>query len=114
MLQLFKLPDGSVKALVEGDERVRPERVVAQRGSTSSSRSRRPWRVRNAGTARSRSLARRVADEFVRYVQLHPQLADEAQCSSCSRPATPAKLADIVAAHLQTEAAEKQEPCSRS
>ena len=29
VLQLFKLPDGSVKALVEGDERVHAERVVS-------------------------------------------------------------------------------------
>ena len=33
----------------------------------------------DVGTARARSLARRVTEEFVRYVLLHPQLADEAQ-----------------------------------
>ena len=105
VLQLFKLPDGSIKALVEGDERVRAERVVASEphfvveyASVVSV---------DAGTARSRSLARRVADEFVRYVLLHPQLADEAQFV-VQQAGDPDELADIVAAHLQTEAGEKQ------
>jgi ATP-dependent Lon protease len=105
VLQLFKLPDGSVKALVEGDERVRAGRVVAsdphflvEYAAVEST---------DAGTARSRSLARRVTDEFVRYVQLHPQLADEAQFV-VQQADDPDELADIVAAHLQTETAEKQ------
>ena len=43
----------------------------------------------------------------MRYVQLHPQLADEAQFV-VQQADDPDELADIVAAHLQTEAAEKQ------
>ena len=105
VLQLFKLPDGSVKALVEGDERVRAERVVASEPHFVVEYAR--VESVDAGTARSRSLARRVADEFVRYVQLHPQLADEAQFV-VQQAGDPDELADIVAAHLQTEAGEKQ------
>ncbi len=105
VLQLFKLPDGSVKALVEGDERVRAERVVASEPHFLVEYA--PVRSTDAGSARSRSLARRVADEFVRYVHLHPQLADEAQFV-VQQAEGPDELADIVAAHLQTEAGEKQ------
>lgn len=105
VLQLFRLPDGSVKALVEGDERVRAERVVSSEPHFVVEYA--PVESLGAGTARSRSLARRVADEFVRYVQLHPQLADEAQFV-VQQAGDPDELADIVAAHLQTEAAEKQ------
>ena len=105
VLQLFKLPDGSVKALVEGEARVRAERlldadphfVVTYSDVESPDRS----------SARSRSLARRVSDEFVRYVQMHPQLVDEAQFV-VQQAADPDELADIVAAHLQTESGEKQ------
>ena len=105
VLQLFKLPDGSVKALVEGGARVRAERlldadphfVVAYSDVESPDRA----------SARSRSLARRVSDEFVRYVQMHPQLVDEAQFV-VQQAADPDELADIVAAHLQTESGEKQ------
>ncbi|MBE0527673.1 MAG: LON peptidase substrate-binding domain-containing protein, partial [Thermoleophilia bacterium] len=105
VLQLFKLPDGSVKALVEGEARVRAERLVTadphlvvEYALVESP---------DRDSARSRSLARRVSDEFVRYVQLHPQLADEAQFV-VQKAADPDELADIVAAHLQTESGEKQ------
>ena len=43
----------------------------------------------------------------MRYVQLHPQLADEAQFV-VQQAEDPDELADIVAAHLQTESGEKQ------
>ncbi len=105
VLQLFKLPDGSVKALVEGDERVRAARVVASEPHFIVECT--PVASVGAGTARARSLARRVTDEFVRYVLLHPQLADEAQFV-VQQAGDPDELADIVAAHLQTEAGEKQ------
>ena len=105
VLQLFKLPDGSVKALVEGEVRVRADGFsstspffVAEYAVLTSS---------DLGSARSRSLARRVGEEFVRYVQLHPQLADEAQFV-VQKAEDADELADIVAAHLQIESDEKQ------
>jgi len=105
VLQLFKLPDGSIKALVEGGERVRAERLVAREPHFVVEYAR--VASSDAGSARSRGLARRVTDEFVRYVQLHPQLADEAQFV-VQQAGGPDDLADIVAAHLQIEAGEKQ------
>jgi ATP-dependent Lon protease len=105
VLQLFKLPDGSIKALVEGDERVRPQRALACEPHFVVEFA--PVESPDAGTTRARSLARRVADDFVRYVQLHPQLADEAQFV-VQQAGGPDELADIVAAHLQIEAGEKQ------
>ncbi len=105
VLQLFKLPDGSVKALVEGQERVRIERyetttphfVVRYTALRSPDR----------GLVRCRSLARRVANEFATYVQLNPQVADEVQYV-VSQTEDPEDVADIVAAHLQIASAEKQ------
>jgi len=105
VLQLFRLPDGSVKALVEGDERVRTERMVTSEPHFVVEYV--PLESPDTGTARARSLARRVTDEFVGYVRLHPQLADEAQFV-VQQAADADELADIVAAHLQTEAGEKQ------
>ena len=105
VLQLFKLPDGSVKALVEGQARVRAEQALESEPHFVVEYA--PVESTGSGSARSRSLARRVADEFVRYVQLHPQLADEAQFV-VQQADGPDELADIVAAHLQTESGEKQ------
>jgi len=56
---------------------------------------------------RCRSLARRVAVEFAGYVQLNPQLADEVQYV-VSQTDDPEEIADVVAAHLQIDTAEKQ------
>ena len=61
--------------------------------------------ARRVGAGAQPRAARR--DEFVRYVQLHPQLADEAQFV-VQQADGPDELADIVAADLQTEAGEKQ------
>ena len=105
VLQLFKLPDGSVKALIEGDVRVRtveylqsdPWFQVEYETVTSPDRT----------SARCRSLARRVTAEFTTYVLLHPQLPEEAQFV-VQQAADPDELADIVAAHVQIETAEKQ------
>ncbi len=105
VLQLFRLPDGSVKALVEGDERVRAERVVTRDPHLVVEYV--PIESPDTRTTRARSLARRVSDEFVRYVGLHPQLADEAQFV-VQQADDAGELADIVAAHLQIEAGEKQ------
>lgn len=105
VLQLFKLPDGSVKALVEGEARVRTGRLVTAEPHFVADYS--LVESPDRDSARSRSLARRVGDEFVRYVRLHPQLVDEAQFV-IQQAADPDELADIVAAHLQTESAEKQ------
>ncbi len=105
VLQLFKLPDGSIKALVEGEARVRPLRLVASDPHFVVTYA--PVDSPDRGSARSRSLARRVTDEFARYVRLHPQLVDEAQFV-VQQAADPDELADIAAAHLQTESGEKQ------
>ncbi len=105
VLQLFKMPDGSVKAIVEGDERVRAQRVVESEPHFVVEYA--PVESADALTARARSLARRVSDEFVRYAQMHPQLPDEAQFV-VQQAESPEELADIVAAHLQTDPAEKQ------
>jgi len=105
VLQLFKLPDGSVKALVEGQERVRIERFESTEPFFLVSST--PLAPPDRALVRCRSLARRVAVEFAGYVQLNPQLADELQYV-VSQTDDPEEIADVVAAHLQIDTAEKQ------
>ena len=105
VLQLFKLPDGSVKALVEGQERVRIERFESTSPFFLVSST--PLAPPDRALVRCRSLARRVAVEFAGYVQLNPQLADELQYV-VSQTHDPEEIADVVAAHLQIDTAEKQ------
>ena len=105
VLQLFKLPDGSVKALVEGQERVRIERFESTEPFFLVRST--PLAPPDRALVRCRSLARRVAVEFAGYVQLNPQLADELQYV-VSQTDDPEEIADVVAAHLQIDTAEKQ------
>jgi len=105
VLQLFKLPDGSVKALVEGQERVRIVRFESTSPFFLVSST--PLAPPDRALVRCRSLARRVAVQFAGYVQLNPQLADELQYV-VSQTHDPEEIADVVAAHLQIDTAEKQ------
>ena len=105
VLQLFKLPDGSVKALVEGQERVRIEGFASTEPFLLAIST--PLTPDDRALVRCRSLARRVAAEFAEYVQLNPQLADEMQYV-VGQTADPEEIADVVAAHLQIDTAEKQ------
>jgi len=105
VLQLFKLPDGSVKALVEGQERVRIEGFASTEPFLLAIST--PLTPDDRALVRCRSLARRVAAEFAEYVQLNPQLADEVQYV-VDQTADPEEIADVVAAHLQIDTAEKQ------
>ena len=105
VLQLLKLPDGSVKALVEGQERVRIDAFAATSPCFMVSST--PLASRDRGLVRCRSLGRRVAAEFGAYVQLNPQLADEVQYV-VAQIDDPDEIADTVAAHLQIDVAEKQ------
>jgi ATP-dependent Lon protease len=105
VLQLFKLPDGSVKALVEGEQRVRIESFEAS-APCFVVRSL-PLPALDATLARCRALARRVAHEFGAYVRNDPQLAEEL-LGVVEQTRDPEELGDIVAAHLQVDAVQKQ------
>ena len=105
VLQLVKLPDGTVKALVEGLERVRVARFTATSPCLLVEAD--PVTPRDRDQARTRALARRVAAEFTTYVQLNPQLADEVQYVA-GRVEDAEEVADVVAAHLLIGAADKQ------
>jgi ATP-dependent Lon protease len=105
VLQLFKLPDGSAKALVEGQERVRIDRFEATSPHFLVSYT--PLDPPDRTLVRCRSLARRVAGEFADYVQLNPHVPDEVQ-HAVGRDDDPEVVADIVAGHLQISNEEKQ------
>jgi len=105
VLQAFKLPDGSVKAFVEGRERVRIEGFANEDELFEVRWA--PLEDEDCGSPRCRSLARRVVQQFGAYVQLHPQLPDEAQ-QLVTQATDAGEVADIVAGHLQISHEEKQ------
>jgi ATP-dependent Lon protease len=106
VLQLLKLPDGTVKVLVEGQSRVtltdflendeyfeaRAERLTEMPGDVSV----------------IEALVRTVGEEFERYAKVKKNVPDEA-LSAVSDAKDAAKLADLVSGHLGIEVDKKQD-----
>ena len=108
MLQLLKLPDGTVKVLVEGGQRAR---IAALHRATRRSSRPTPSSIdEQAGRRRRRleALARTVVAQFEQYIKLNKKIPPEVLVS-INQIDDPSKLADTVASHLALKIAEKQE-----
>ena len=106
VLQLLKLPDGTVKVLVEGGRRAR---IVGFK-ETESHFEAYATTVEDAPAqpAEAEALARTVVSQFEQYIKLNKKIAPEVLVS-INQIDDPAKLADTVAAHLSLKIPEKQE-----
>ena len=106
VLQLLKLPDGTVKVLVEGKARVRiSEFVPNERYFEARAESLADTMGDNATI---KALLRSVADEFERYAKIKKNTPEEA-LSAIAEAQDAAKLADLVSGHLGIEVAQKQD-----
>ncbi|PFG63125.1 ATP-dependent Lon protease [Thioclava sp. ES.031] len=106
VLQLLKLPDGTVKVLVEGKSRVRITDFVENDDYFEANAE--PLIETEGDVETIRALLRSVAEEFERYAKIKKNIPEEAL--SAVADATEAdKLADLVSGHLGLEVAQKQE-----
>jgi ATP-dependent Lon protease len=106
VLQLLKLPDGTVKVLVEGKSRVR---ITEYLDNPSFFEARAEVLDEVTGdTAAAGAMLRSVADEFERYAKIRKNIPEEA-LSAVSEAREPARLADLVAGHLGVDVALKQD-----
>lgn len=109
VLQLLKLPDGTVKVLVEGVARARLVRFS----------DRREWHEAEAEIVETQdedpveieALARSVISEFENYVKLNKKISPEV-VGAAGQIDDYSKLADTVASHLAIKIPEKQEMLS--
>ena len=106
VLQLLKLPDGTVKVLVEGRSRVKIEQFVKNEEFFEATTSE---LVEEEGAADILSaLQRSVAGEFERYAKIKKNVPDEA-LSAVMETSEPDILADLVSGHLGIEVHQKQD-----
>ncbi|MEQ9693547.1 endopeptidase La [Shimia sp. SDUM112013] len=106
VLQLLKLPDGTVKVLVEGVARVEITEFIENEDFFEATAE---YLTEIPGdTATIEALLRTVTDEFERYAKVKKNIPEEA-LSAVSEAVEPAKLADLVAGHLGIEVNQKQE-----
>jgi len=106
VLQLLKLPDGTVKVLVEGGQRARIVRFTDRQAffeATATLIEEGPGDHREV-----EALARSVIGQFEQYIKLNRKIPPEVLVS-VNQIDDPGKLADTVASHLSLKIAEKQE-----
>ena len=106
VLQLLKLPDGTIKVLVEGLTRVHVDRVIEQEGALqgrgteiASVDSREPREVE--------AVARSLMSLFEQYVKTNRKLPPEL-LQTLAGIDEPRRLADTIAAHIGVRLADKQ------
>lgn len=106
ILQLLKLPDGTVKVLVEGLERAQIVSYTDRADFFEANASTIEGSDADGGEAEA--LARTAVTQFESYVKLNKKVPQEA-VSSITQIEDYAKLADSIAAHLAIKISEKQE-----
>jgi ATP-dependent Lon protease len=106
ILQLLKLPDGTVKVLVEGGRRAG---IVAFKETEAYFEALVETIPDQAGEVKElEALGRSVVSQFEQYIKLNKKIAPEVLVS-LNQIEEPSKLADTVASHLNLKIAEKQE-----
>ncbi len=105
VLQLLKLPDGTVKVLVEGKNRVRIDRFLDNDDYFEAIARLVTETEGDADTLTA--LTRSVSAEFERYARLNKNVPEDA-VTAVAEAEDAAKLADTVAGHLGVSIEEKQ------
>lgn len=107
ILQMLKLPDGTMKVLVEGGERVLVESILETNEYFSASAQ--PLEVSvQVDDREAEVLQRSVLNLFDQYVKLNKKVPPEI-LTSLSGIDDPSRLADTIAAHMSLKLDEKQE-----
>ncbi len=106
VLQLLKLPDGTVKVLVEGQSRVRIDEYLENENFFEAKAEH--LTEMPGDTASIEALVHTVGEEFERYSKIKKNIPEEA-LSAVGEANDPAQLADLVAGHLGVEVEQKQE-----
>ncbi|HEV2161221.1 MAG TPA: endopeptidase La [Stellaceae bacterium] len=106
VLQLLKLPDGTVKALVEGGARARIARYAENEAFFQAYAE--PMPDQPGEQNELEALARTAVSQFEAYIKLNKKIPPEVLVS-INQIDDPSKLADTLASHLTLKIPEKQE-----
>ncbi len=105
VLQLLKLPDGTVRVLVEGQSRVHLEKLIEDGGMLMAETSPiEPVAVEGTEIA---AMMRSVVEQFHEYAKLNKKLSQDAG-EQLGEIEDASRLADAVAAHISAKVADKQ------
>jgi ATP-dependent Lon protease len=99
--KMFKLPDGSLRLIVQGLARVRLDRIVQTRPYLKAAVTTAEEVLRDEDHLEIDALQRNIKSNFQQVVSLSPLLSDDLQALS-SNITDPGKLADFIASSLTT------------
>jgi ATP-dependent Lon protease len=105
VLQLLKLPDGTVKVLVEGQGRAAITRFTDQAAYYEADVS--ELADDDGAAHEAEALSRAVIEQFENYIKLNKKIPPEA-LSAIPQISEPGKLADAIAGHLAVKITDKQ------
>ncbi len=105
VVQLLKLPDGTVRVLVEGSHRARVTKFTENDDYFEAEVE--VVEEINTDTPEARAIARAVIDQWDNYVKLSRKAPPDVH-QAISQIAEPSRLADSVAAHLGVKIPDKQ------
>ena len=105
ILQLLRLPDNTVKVLVEGAERARVTRYLETESHFEAEVD--LLRPQAPGGGEIEALSRSLVSQFEQYVKVNRKVPSEI-LSSVSGLDDPSRLADTIVAHLGLKTAQKQ------
>src|SRR6201746_204271 len=106
ILQLLKLPDGTVKVLVEGGRRAKIKNFKETESFFEAMTA--PMPDQGGDKKDLEALGRTVVSQFEQYIKLNKKIAPEVLVS-LNQIEEPSKLADTVASHLNLKIPEKQD-----
>jgi len=106
ILQMLKLPDGTVKVLVEGTQRARVEAIEVQSSVFMATAS--PLPQPGVEDHEIEAMRRAVVAQFDQFVKLNKKIPPEV-LSSIAGIEDAGRLADTIAAHLPLKLEQKQE-----
>lgn len=106
VLQLLKLPDGTVKVLVEGLHRAKIENYVQTENYFEAQAEALP--VEGHDALEAEALARSAVTEFENYVKLNKKISSEV-VAAVTQIEEHSKLADTIASHLAVKIQDKQD-----
>ncbi len=107
ILQMLKLPDGTVKVLVEGVQRARIEEITDQRTHFVATGQPVIERITDVEITEAEAMRRALVTQFDQYVKLNKKIPPEI-LTSLGGIEEPGRLADTVAAHLPLKLEQKQ------
>ncbi len=107
ILQMLKLPDGTVKVLVEGVQRARIEEISDQRTHFVATGQPVIEQITEIEITEAEAMRRALVTQFDQYVKLNKKIPPEI-LTSLGGIEEPGRLADTVAAHLPLKLEQKQ------